>query len=221
MGRSHAVEARRDDLFGGAGVGGALKHDQLAGVQVRRDRLDRGDDVAHVRRVVRVQRRGHADEDRVERSGLAEVGGGAKAPALCRGDVFGLDAMDVRLTRVELSNLLPVDVEARNAKSLLAEQQRQRQADVAEADDPHACGALVDAIDPAREAGCTMARRSRPGWLCLYLFTYRPRSAHWLSSLSRCLPGGTVPRHRAPQPFLEADADLIPERLAGRGDVCV
>ncbi len=63
--RIAGFEQRNDDLFGGAGVGGAFEDNELALMDVRRDGLYGSDDVAEVRFVIFVQGRGHADDDGV------------------------------------------------------------------------------------------------------------------------------------------------------------
>ncbi len=58
-------ENRHEDFFGGAGIGGALQNNDLAGAQMGRDGMSRVGDVAQVGLVVFVERSGDADDDGV------------------------------------------------------------------------------------------------------------------------------------------------------------
>ena len=127
-----------DDFFGGAGIGGAFKDDQLALVDVGRDGLDGAGDVAEVGFVVIVERGGDADDDGVHGLDLRVIGGGAEAGLLRFLDGFRQDADDVGAAGVESADLVLRDVEASDAKALVAEEQGEGQADIAHADDSDA-----------------------------------------------------------------------------------
>ncbi len=77
--RVAGFEQRNNDFLGGAGIGGALQHDQLALVNIGSDGLDGSGHVAQVGLVVLVERGGHADDDRVHLGDFGVVRGGAEA----------------------------------------------------------------------------------------------------------------------------------------------
>ncbi len=68
-------------VFRGPGIRSALKDDDLTGMNVRRDRFRRGDDVAHVRLAVFVERRGDADDNGVHVGDLGVLIGRLEALA--------------------------------------------------------------------------------------------------------------------------------------------
>ena len=59
-------------LVGRAGIGGGFQHHQRPLAQMRRDGFARFDDVGDVRLAILVQRRGHADDDRLRLSSPAQ-----------------------------------------------------------------------------------------------------------------------------------------------------
>ena len=151
--RAQPGELFQDGLhhfLGGAGIGGALEHHQLAGAHVGPDRARGVLDVRHVRLAVRVQRRGHAHDQRVGLGGLAEVQRRAQRLLLLphgAGDALAGDVLDVALAPADGLDLPLIDVEADHRKALLAEGQGQRQAHVtqaADADHRLAGGDLVE-----------------------------------------------------------------------------
>jgi len=105
---------------------------------VGREGLDRAGDVAEVGLVVLVEGGGDADDDGVHLGGEGVIGGGAEAGFLGLLDGFGRDADDVGAAGVELGDLGGLDVEAGDAEALFAEEQGEREADVAHADDADA-----------------------------------------------------------------------------------
>src|SRR6267378_2038215 len=125
-------------LVGGPRVRRAFQDHQLSRMQVRPDRPGRVLDVRHVRLAVRVQRRGHAHDQRVRLRGLAEVQGGAERLLRLRrpGDAIARDVLDVAVALLDRVNLPPIDVEADDREALLAEGQRQRQPYVTQPTDP-------------------------------------------------------------------------------------
>ena len=131
-------EARDDQLFRGAGVGGAFEDDELALFNVGRNGFDGAGDVAEVGLVVFVERGGDADDDGVHFGHVGVVGSGAETGLLGLLDRFGQDADDVGAAAVERGDFGWLDVEAGDAEAFVAEEQGQRQADVAHADDADA-----------------------------------------------------------------------------------
>jgi hypothetical protein len=128
-------EQRDKDFLGGAGVGGALKHDELPGVQVRGDGAGGLLDVAQVGLMVLRERGGHADDDGVHGGDAAKVGGGGEAVALRGGDLSTGDADDVGAGGVERIYLDGIDVEAGDGEAFFRKEQGEWEPDVAHADD--------------------------------------------------------------------------------------
>jgi len=125
-------------LFGCAGVGGAFEDDELAFLDVGRDGFDGAGDVAEVGLVVFVQRSGDTDDDGVHLGNVGVVGGRAEAgfPGLLDG--LWKYADDVGAAAVELCYFGGFDVEAGDAEAFVAEEEGEREADVAHADDADA-----------------------------------------------------------------------------------
>ena len=138
------LEDRDHHFFRGAGVGRALENDQLSGAQMGSDGVGGVGDVAEVGLVIFVQRSGDADDDGVHRGELRVVGG--RGEALCFGglNLFRSDAVDVGTALGQRIDFAGIDVEAGHLKFLLAVQQSQRKADVAQADDADAGLALLN-----------------------------------------------------------------------------
>src|SRR5581483_3630485 len=80
--KSAALKQRQQDLVGGAGIGGALEHDQLAAMQLRGDRGGGVDDEGQVGGAPFAQRGGHADDGGVALAQLGKVGGRPQPPGL-------------------------------------------------------------------------------------------------------------------------------------------
>ena len=83
------------------------------------DRIHGRRDVTHVRRMVVAKRRGDTDQNCVDFRDLREIGGGAETPTLRGLDLFTVDAMDIRLARVEPVRLGRIDIKAGNAETFL------------------------------------------------------------------------------------------------------
>src|SRR5271165_2329910 len=83
-----------------------------------------------------VQRSGYADDERVHARNLRIVGSSGETMRSRGLDLSGKDAIDVRPAGLKNVHLLLVDIEAGHRKRLLAEEQSQRQADIAHSDDP-------------------------------------------------------------------------------------
>ena len=64
--QSGLLEHGQQQFVGGTGIGCGFQNQQHAGMEVLRDFLARGDDIAHVRIFGLAQRRWHADVDRVQ-----------------------------------------------------------------------------------------------------------------------------------------------------------
>ncbi len=88
--------------------------------------------------MVLVERGGHADDDGVHGLDLRVVGGGAEARLLRLLNGFWKDTDDIGPAGVESADLILRDVEAGDAKALVAEEQREGQANIAHADDSDA-----------------------------------------------------------------------------------
>src|SRR5271156_2302232 len=126
------------------------------------DRIHGCCNVTHVRRVVIAERRGHTNQNRVDFPNLRKNGRCAKALALGTLDLLGIDTMDVRLACIEPVHLGCIDIKASDAKSLLAEEQNQRQPHVAKADDPHPQLPLLNQRQPLCQILLVDQHVSRP-----------------------------------------------------------
>ena len=131
------LEHRLHDLVGGAGIGRRLEDDELTGLEVLGDLLDRRDDVGEVRILRLAQRRRDADVDGVDVRQDREIGGGAEAAGLDhRRDVRRRDVADVGLALRQRVDLARVEVDADDRQPGLGELDRQRETDISEPDDP-------------------------------------------------------------------------------------
>ncbi len=90
-----ALQARRQNLLGCAGPGGAFKAHQLTRAQVRQDAVDGSLDKAEIWLVMAVEWRGHADDLRVHLGAARKVAGCLEAGLTDARDGVGLDALDV------------------------------------------------------------------------------------------------------------------------------
>ena len=141
-------EPGADHLVDGAGIGGRFQHDELPGVQVRGNLLDRGDDVRQVRIAGLAQRGRHADVDRVDTGQRGEIGRRREQAGLDRRPhVGGGHVGDVGLAAQDGRDPLAVDVEADRRHPGAGEGSDQRQADVAEPDDAGAHLARGNALE--------------------------------------------------------------------------
>lgn len=103
---------------------------------MRRDRFAGFEDVADVRLTVLVEGGGHADQDGFDLGDAGEVGGGFEGAGFAdRGDLRGLDMLDVGAARVDGVDLRRVDVEAEDGDLRLGEAEAERKPDIAETDD--------------------------------------------------------------------------------------
>src|SRR5271157_6156337 len=139
-----ALEDGDKHLFGSTGIGCALENDQLSGAQMRRDGLGCVSYVAEIGLVILAERSGDADDDRVHACDLRVIRSGGETMRPRRLDLGRGDAIYVRPARLKNIYLLLVDVETGHGKCLLAEQERQRQADIAHSDDAHLGSTRLD-----------------------------------------------------------------------------
>ena len=118
------------------GIRGRLEDDQLPFPEHRRRRLDRLDHVGHVGVLGLAQRRRHADVDDVDVAKPLRVGGRHELAALDHfREVRRRHVRNVAAARHQFGDLLLIDVVADHRKAGAGEFDRERQADVAEADD--------------------------------------------------------------------------------------
>ncbi len=104
------------------------------------NRVNGHDDVRHVRIFGLAERRRDADIDRVHVGQLAHIGRGAQPAGLdAAGDLVRFDVGDVALTRVDGVGLGLIDVETGDVEPRLRKFHGERQPDVSETDDAHAC----------------------------------------------------------------------------------
>ena len=129
-------QERQDHLAGRARIGGALEHHELAGPQPRGDGLGRIDDVGEVRLARVGQRSRDADDDDVGLIQPLEVDRGLESVLAHLADHRVGDVPDVAFAALEPGDLDRVDVEAQDRDPAVAERSGQREADVAQADDP-------------------------------------------------------------------------------------
>jgi len=136
-----------DHLFGGAGVGGALQHDDHVAVHEGSQRLGGRVDEGHIRVFGLAQRRRHADQDGVHLAQGGVLSRGAQ-PAFPdeRGQHPGGHVGDVALPCVELVDLLHLGVDAQHPVAGPPELDGQRQADVTHADHADPRRAIVDPL---------------------------------------------------------------------------
>src|SRR6266850_367181 len=140
-------EDGNEDLFSRAGIGSALQNHQQSRMHVRSNGFSRPVDVAQVGLAVLVEGSRHANDDRVHVRHLRVIGGSAEATLLCRLNVGGRDAVNVRTARVKSFYLFLVNVKARNRKFLLVEKQGQRQTNIAQTNDAHRGPACLNLLE--------------------------------------------------------------------------
>ena len=137
-------QERQHDLAGRARIGGALEHHELARPQTLGDGLGRVDDIAQVR-IARVgERSRHADDDDIGLIQPLKVDRGLESLLAHLADHRVGDVPDVAFATLEPGDLDRVDVESQDRDPAVAERSGQRQADVAQADDPDTHGRRFD-----------------------------------------------------------------------------
>ena len=151
------------DFFGGAGVGCALKDNDLTGAQVGSYSMGGVGDVAEVRLMIFVQRRRDADDDRVHGGDLGIVRRGFESARLGSRNLLGRDAENVSAAASQGVDFSLIDIETGDGKFLLAVEQGQRQSDVAQANDsdPSLAG-----LDAAFQVG----KQGRSGELSIHIW---------------------------------------------------
>ncbi len=135
--QARGLEQRQQDLAGGPRVGRRLQDDGLPPREHPGDGRGRRAHVGEIRLALVGKRRGDADQDRVAAAQGRRLARRGQAPAERRQRLGG-DVLDVALPRGEPSDALGVVVEADDVDTRLAEGEGERQAHVAEADDPDA-----------------------------------------------------------------------------------
>jgi hypothetical protein len=167
LAHGHAAggEAGQDQLVGRARVRRRLEDHELALVQVAGNLVGGGDDVRDVRILRLVERRRHADVDRVGLLEDGEVGGRQEAAGAHRGrDVGRGHVADMRAALPEPGDFRLVDVDSVHGESGTGEFDRQREAHVAEADHRQPCLALLELqIQRHDTPGGRDKSRARPG----------------------------------------------------------
>ncbi len=110
-------------------------------MEILRDFLAGGHDVAHVRIFGLAQRRGHADVDGVEIADGGKIGGGAKfAVRHERLDGRRRNVADIGIARVDSLGFAFAQIDARNVEAGLGVFDGQRQPDIAQSDDANTGG---------------------------------------------------------------------------------
>ncbi len=132
-----SFKQRYHDFFGSAGIGRAFEDDELAVAQVWRNRHYRAGHIAQVRLVILVQGCRDADDDGVHLVNLGVVRRRVEAGLLRFLNHLREDTNNVGAASVERGDFVCGNVEAVHAEALAREQQRQRQAHIAHANDAH------------------------------------------------------------------------------------
>ena len=130
-----SLEDRQELLAGRPRVGGRLQHHQLPAAQHRREPLSRRFEVRQVRLARTRERGGNAEHDRVAWPQVGVVDAGAQAIEHRRQRRVG-DVLDVAPPRVQRHRLGRGGVDADHLLPRLGEGHGERQADIAEANDP-------------------------------------------------------------------------------------
>src|SRR5712692_6276621 len=144
-GQSGVLENPTEQLVRGAGISRRLEDDELTGPETRGDLPRRAHDVTHVGLTLRSQRRRNAYDQDIGLGQAREVGRRAKAAgSVAAGEAIRMQVLDVVASGSECLDLGPIDVETEYRKRSFGEGQRQRQADIAEADDSHLRRSAID-----------------------------------------------------------------------------
>ncbi len=161
-----ALELGHADFFGGAGVDGGFVDHHVAGLEGGADGLAGLDEGGQVGAIGRVDRGGHGDDEDLAAVELgrvvavAQLAGGAQ--------LVGAAFQRVVAPALQLGHAGGVDVEAQHG-ALFAEFDRQRQADVAQADNGQGRGEEVHAF--GESGGCCGWQRL--GFCCFYFDSWR------------------------------------------------
>lgn len=151
---------RDHDFLGGAGIRGAFKNDQLALVEIRSEGLDSAGDVAEVWLVELVKRRWNADDDCVHVGDFGIVGGGLESGFLRLLNGLGEDTDDVGAAAVQGFDLAVFDVEAGDAKALIAEKEGEGKTNISHSDDTDAGLASFDLLLQVGQRNVTSGRHA-------------------------------------------------------------
>ncbi len=135
--QSRALENRPHDFDRRARPRGRFEDHQLTRAQIGKDAFGRADHELEIGLAMACERRRHADHHDVDVADPGEVAARLETPARVElGDRRGVDMADVGAAVLQHRDLGGVDVEAKGMEAGLGHRLHQRQADVAEADDP-------------------------------------------------------------------------------------
>ena len=132
------LQNRLEQFLRGAGIGGGLQHHNASRLQMARNGPGRIPNVADIRLLMGVQRRGYADGDKIHVLYEGKVGrgpehsGGYQLPQIRVHHV-----PDVVLPRVHHVHLFLLDIKADGTKAVLGLVHRQRQTHIAQTADAH------------------------------------------------------------------------------------
>ena len=137
-----------NQLLRGAGIGGGLQHHHGPPSEVLGDGDGGIPDVADVRLLVLVQRRGHADGDEIHITHPGEIRGGAEHSGLHQ--LFQIrvhHVADVVFPGVHHVHLFLLDIKADGAEPVFRLIHRQGQSHVSQTADTHGQGLILDLFD--------------------------------------------------------------------------
>src|SRR5579864_959464 len=140
------LQNRDQQFFGRSWISSALQNYELSRTHVRRDGFGRCADVAEIRLVMVVERRGNADDHSVHFRDSGILRRGCESGLFCGLNLRFRNANDVRTAFRENLDLLGVDIKTSDFELLLAEQQYQRQTDVAQANNADSRSAVVQLV---------------------------------------------------------------------------
>ena len=141
------LEQRLHHFVRRAGVGGRLQADEQSRVQVLGNRLDRRDDVGHVRVLRLAERSRHADVDGVQLLDDGKVRRRIElAAAGQRLDVGGRDVRNIGPPFGDRLDFPAVEVDTRRPEPGLGQLDGKRQSDIAQSNDARACASSFDFV---------------------------------------------------------------------------
>ena len=130
----------KEDLAGGAGVGGGFEDDDHAGMHILCQFIGGGENEGHVRVAGLAERGGDADGDGIHFLQDGEICAGSELTGLHQGQQpLGGDIGDVAFPCLQGSHLARVGVDAGDLETGFGEYDRQGQTDIAHAKDGNAC----------------------------------------------------------------------------------
>jgi hypothetical protein len=163
---SATLTARKTFSAGRTGIRRRHQHHELPRAQVEGDGVGGGADERQVGLAVSAERRRHAEQNGIALGEPVEIRRGLRAAADERRPhpLVG-DVADVARAAAELLGAVEIDVEADDVEAGLGEDQRDRQADVAQTDHADDGGATLDPGEQRLELGGVRFQRqssSRP-----------------------------------------------------------